>query len=130
MAFLLYDYRNGLGLNQIKIWISSLEKKERVKLDQKLDMLHMHGGDLFPNTLSATNEPGILKLRIHGNVQLRPLLCRGPVQIDKEFTLLLGAKEVGSVLRPKNAEQTAVLRKGEVTLDPANRRVRNERNPG
>ena len=130
MAFLLYDYKNRLGLNEIESWISSLQKKERVKLEQKLDMLHMHGDDLLPNTLSATNEPGILKLRIHGNVQLRPLLCRGPVQIDKEFTLLLGAKEVGSVLRPKNAEQTAVFRKGEVTLDPANRRVRNERNPG
>ena len=130
MPFLLYDYRNGRGLNEIKIWIASLQKTERVKLDYKLDMLHMHGVELFPNTLSATTEPGILKLRIHGGVQLRPLLCVGPVEIDREFTLLLGAKEVGSVLYPKRAEQQAVNRKGEVTLDPANRRVLSERYAG
>lgn len=127
MPFLLYDYRNAQGQNQIKIWIDDLQKKERAKFYQRLDMLHMHGDELLPNTLSPTNEPGILKLRVHGGVQLRPLLCRGPVNLAKEYTLLLGAKEVGSVLRPKNAEKLAVVRKDDVTHDPTNRRVLNER---
>lgn len=127
MSFLLYDYMNEHGLNEIKVWINDLQKKELAKLNSKLDMLHMHGDELIPSTLSPTREPGILKMRVHGSVQLRPLLCRGPINADAEYTLLLGAKEVGSVLRPKNADKLAVIRKDAVTLDPDNRRVLNER---
>ena len=61
-------------------------------------MLEKEGSNLFPQMLCGTETPGILKLRVKGNVQLRPMLCRGPIEIDKEFTLLLGACEVGGKL--------------------------------
>jgi hypothetical protein len=40
----------------------------------------------------------IYKLVIHGQRMLRPMLCKGPFQMDTEFTLLLGAIEINSKL--------------------------------
>lgn len=87
----------------------------------------MNGDALIPNTLSPTDEPGILKIRVHGKVQLRPLLCRGPVYPDTEYTLLAGAKEIGSVLKPNGVLALSVVRKQDVIQEPANRRILNER---
>ena len=42
MSFLLYDYVNAQGENEIKKWLDSLEKVERAKIDQRLDMLEEH----------------------------------------------------------------------------------------
>lgn len=127
MPFLLYDYLSAQGENMIAAWIKGLQPTERAKLNQKLDMLRMSGDVLIPNTLSPTDQPGILKIRVHGKIQLRPLLCRGPLNPGSEFTMLAGATEVGSKLRPKDVMQVAIERKNEVTADPVNRRTLNER---
>lgn len=127
MSFPLYDYMNKQGENEIKIWLSSLEKVERAKIDQRLDMLEEHGENLFPQILTGTDEKSILKLRAHGKVQLRPLLCRGPVSNAAEYTLLAGAKEVGSKLTPKGVLAESVQRRRAVIQDPTNRRKNHER---
>lgn len=127
MPFLLYDYLDRDGGNPVKEWIAKQQVAEKAKLSQKLDLLRMYGDELLPNTLSATDEPGILKIRVHGKVQLRPLLCRGPVQLGAEYTLLIGAIEKGSVLKPKGVLAVAVAHKQEVSQDPKNRRTLNER---
>lgn len=127
MSYILFDYVDQQGKNVFKDWAQGLQKAECAKLNAKLDMLERLGTDLFPQLLSGTDTPGILKLRVHGKVQLRPLLCYGPIKINGEFTLLMGAIEKGSKLIPKNADQTADTCKTAVMADPNNRRKHHER---
>ncbi len=123
MTFVLYDYVNGNGVNQIEKWARTLQVKDLGRLNAKLDMLSRVGPILIPDPLAGTSVSGIQKLKVKGNVQYRPMLCAGPISVDLEYTLLIGAKEVGSKLQPKNVEQTARDRKVEVIADPARRRL-------
>lgn len=127
MLFLLYDYVSANGKNEFQNWTEGLQPTERGKLNQKLDALAKDGESLFPQLLTGTGTAGILKLRVHGGVQLRPLLCRGPVPGESDFTLLAGAREIGWVLKPVGVESVANSRKTEVIQDPTNRRKIHER---
>jgi hypothetical protein len=89
MIFTLFDYTSENGKNDIKEWTGGLQKAERAKLNAKLDMLALKGHELFPQVLTDTPTPGIQKLRVKGKVQLRPMLCKGPVDKEKEYTLLI-----------------------------------------
>lgn len=122
MTFKLYDYLNAKGKNEFKEWCEKLEKSHLIKLNEKLDKLILYGEGLIPNLLSDTPVPGIKKIRVRGNVQLRPLLCRGPVHITEEFTLLMGAKEIGGKWSPADAPKTAKIKKQDVIDDPVRRR--------
>jgi hypothetical protein len=55
-----------------------LAKKEKAKLNQRIDSLELYGTDLIPGIVAPTGVASILKLKIHGKVQLRPMLCEGP----------------------------------------------------
>ncbi|OHC61711.1 MAG: hypothetical protein A2040_12770 [Rhodocyclales bacterium GWA2_65_19] len=127
MSFKLFDYRAPSGQNDFKAWTKTLQPAQRSKLNAKLDMLKMLGDALLPQVLTGTDTAGIYKLRVKGNVQLRPMLCSGPINVDREFTLLLGAVEVGGTLKPKNAAAIAAGRKDEVRSDPDKRRIDHER---
>lgn len=127
MAFLLYDYLSQTGNNEFQTWTEQLQKVQRAKLNARLDMLENHGDGLFPEILTGTNTPGILKLRVKGNVQLRPMLCKGPIEIEREYTLLLGAVEIGGKLKPTKADELANDCKAEVLQQPNTRRKKHER---
>ena len=127
MAFTLYDYVNEGGKNEFKAWCENLQTKHRAKLNQKLDALIQYGDGLHPHMLTDTNVPGIKKLRVQGNVKLRPLLCNGPVLVKSEYTLLMGAKEIGDKWSPKKAPESALVKKEAVIADPAKRRKKHER---
>jgi hypothetical protein len=127
MAFQLFDYCALSGENEFKAWSQRLQKPERAKLNAKLDKLKNNGDELFPLLLTGTDTPGILKLRVKGKVQLRPMLCKGPIEIDNEYTLLLGAFEVGGNLRPDGADRLANDLKAAVIASPATRRIIHER---
>lgn len=126
MAYNLYDYLDASGDNDFRAWTAGCQPVERAKLNSRIDMLTVHGEGLFPQILTNSGVPGILKIRCHGNTQLRPLLCRGPHDADVEFTFLLGAKEKGSKWVPKDAPTIADGRKEEVLKD-IKRRCRHER---
>lgn len=126
MPFKIFDYVNSSAENEIKIWMGSLQKIPLAKLNARIDWLALHGDGLFPDILTSTPVPGILKLRIRGGVQLRPMLCKGPLSINDEYTLLLGAKEVGGKLVPKNAPEIANTIKIEIIANPTERRVNHE----
>jgi hypothetical protein len=89
-------------------------------------MLEQHGPDLPPALLSDSSVSGIKKLKVHGNVQLRPHLCAGPINRSQEFTILVGAKEKDWKLDPSNAGEIAEKRRNEIVTDPT-RRVPHER---
>lgn len=127
MSFQLFDYRGLDGTNEFKSWTQSLQSTERGKLDAKLDMLQLMGFRLLPEVLTGTDVPGVLKLRVKGKVQLRPMLCKGPINMESEFSLLIGAIEVGNKLKPANAPSVAADRKEVIRRDPDNRRVSHER---
>lgn len=115
------------GVNDFEIWTQGLEKRLRAKLNAKLDMLARVGPDLPPSLLSNTRSPHIRKLRIQGNVALRPMLCEGPVNVGTEFTLLLGANERDRRLVPADADHNAETRRREVLRNPTERRCDHER---
>jgi hypothetical protein len=69
----------------------------------------------------------IYKLVIHSSVMLRPLLCRGPLQMALEYTLLMGAIERNWRL-PAGALQQAEANRLIILADPS-RRVKHERIP-
>lgn len=128
MPFLIFDYKNKHGLNEFKEWTLGLEKPQRAKLNEKIDKLSLHGDQLYPEMLTGTSVAGIQKLRVKvGNVQLRPLLCKGPVNMQNEYILLMGAKEVGDKWVPKEAPSMAATKKAEVIKDPTKRRIEHER---
>ena len=125
MAYLLYDFVDTHRENVFLEWTLKLQKRERTKLTQRLDMLELHGEELFPLTLAGTSVASIFKLKVQGPVKLRPLLCRGPVPGEANtYTLLAGAKEVGSDWQPKNILNIAQGRRHSVAADPTNRRVK------
>lgn len=86
-------------------------------------MLENVGSDLPPQLLAGPikNYAHIYKMRINGRVALRPLLCKGPINNDQEFTLLKGATEMDRKLEPRNAPDIAVVRRGEILLNSARR---------
>lgn len=127
MPYLIFDYVNHQGQNEFKEWTSGLEKPQRAKLNEKLDKLELYGDTLHPEMLTGTGVAGIKKIRTKGNVQLRPLLCNGPINVKNEYTLLMGAKEIGNKWVPRNAPTLAKTKKQEVIDDPINRRIRHER---
>jgi len=127
MPYKLFDYLSDNGLNEFKEWTQGLQKAQRAKLNQKLDALMLYGDVLYPEVLTGTDVAGIQKLRVKGNVQLRPMLTNGPIRVGKEYTLLLGAIEVGGKLKPSNAPQLANNNKDAVIENPTRRRIDHER---
>jgi len=119
--FALFDYTDKNGNNDIKAWTLGLQKNQRARLNAKLDMLTEHGLELFPHVLTDTPTPGIQKLRVKGNVQLRPMLCKGPINNENEFTLLIGATERDSRFVPDKADEKASDRKKIIIENPYRR---------
>ena len=126
VKFNLFDYLGQSGTNEIREWTKNLQKPEIAKLNIKLDMLEHKGLDLLPNILTGSPTAGILKLRVKGNKQLRPMLCRGPFDKGKEFTLLIGAIEKNFKFVPSKADEIANDRKETIIKYP-NRRCEHER---
>ena len=126
MPYTLYDFVDLNETNEFRTWMDNLQPDQLGKLEQKLDMLTLHGEALVPHTLTDSPVPGIRKLRIHGNVQLRPLLCNGPIDHHNEYTLLFGAKEIGGRWSPRNAPSKAQERKDQVIQSPGERRKPHE----
>jgi hypothetical protein len=109
MAWDVYEFLDSRNERVIVQWVrkAKIQKKARILLDQKLDLLREHGPNLPPGLLSSGPIDGghIYKLKVKGPVMLRPLLCRGPFRMDEEYTLLQGAIERGDVLPIRDVEQ-------------------------
>lgn len=123
----IYDHVDQRGINAIAEWTRGLQSVQRKLLRSKLDMLAQAGPDLPTQLLSGTGVAHIYKLRVKGNVQLRRMLCKGPIEPDAEFTMLFGAIEVGDVLQPVDAADRAAIIREEILTDPNNRRCEHER---
>ena len=119
----LYDYLTASGDNDFKGWSKDLQKPDLARLNRKLKMLEDNGPNLGPGLLAGPIKgyAHIYKLKMTSSVALRPLLCKGPIDNDKEFTLLKGAFEIGSAWEPPNARADAVNRREIVKNSPSRR---------
>jgi len=122
----IYDYVDPLKGNLMRAWSTGLQKKEKAKLNSKIDALAMHGADLIPGILAPTGVPAIFKLKVHGQVQLRPMVCEGPGRTELEFTFLLGATEESWDYLPANAPDIAAAIRNDLLVHP-DRRTAHER---
>jgi hypothetical protein len=107
MAWRLYDFKakrdGNPARSAIQEWLDSarITKRSRGQLNQKLDMLEKCGTDLPPKLLAGPlaskrqklRQKHIYKIIVHGDIMLRPFLCKGPIRNDEEFTLLMGVIE-------------------------------------
>jgi hypothetical protein len=127
-SWLLYDYVDGNGRNVFKDFTLCLETKELAKLNRKLEMLEKEP-ELPPGLLVGPLKgfPHLYLLKIKGDVQVRPFLCKGPAHRNREFTLLFGAYEKDSKYIPPNAWELAEANRLKVEADPIKRRCRHER---
>jgi len=120
----LWDFLSARGENVILRWVKDdrLTVSDRAKLNQKLDRLSQVEFSLAIDTklLAGPIHKDIYKLVIHGDVMLRPMLCRGPVDPLGEYTLLLGAVETGGKL-PKGSKEKAAENREAVLSDPSRR---------
>lgn len=128
MAWNLYDYVGNGARNLFKEWSQRLQKADLARLNRKLKMLEDNGPDLGPKFLAGPikRHAHIYKIIINGNVALRPLLCKGPIDNENEFTLLMGAFERDWKWVPPDAPNVAAVRRQEVFSDPDNRRCPHE----
>jgi hypothetical protein len=129
MPYALFDHLDAQLRNEVRIWAQALQKRERIKFDKKLDLLQQHGMSLLPNLLAGPVDTHIYKLRFGVDRLLRPRLCRGPINNETEFTLLLGAFEVGGNDKPPDANSQAVERRAAILAD-VRRRCPHERFDG
>jgi hypothetical protein len=123
----LFDYVNERGENEFEFWCQGLQTGDLAKLNRKLDMLRKEPSlppQLLAGPLGGTH---VYKLKVNGRVALRPMLCKGPIENDHEFTLLYGAVERDRVLVPEDAVSRAADRRERVIADPARRRRPHER---
>ncbi len=100
----------------------TLQKKSLAKLHRKLEILEQTGPDFAPGLLKGTKAPHIDKIKIEGRVSYAVLVCRGPISMQEELTLLLAAQEHDRKL-PPGSEQSAEDRRLEVRDKPLERRV-------
>jgi len=129
MAWLIYEFVDDRGDPVLAIWFrrERVQKNARILFDQKVDLLAKYGPDLPPELLAGPVDGHIykLKVRAHG-VQLRPHLCKGPVNNDTEYTFLCGAIEKNSELDPIDVAERSE-RNRQVILTDNNRRKSYER---
>src|SRR5271165_1740162 len=113
----LRDYLKANGHNDIQEWIDVLSKKDRIRLEHKLDYVAATEFDLVLGTKALAGlkrHPHIYKLRAMADSALRIMLCRGPVDMSAELTLLLGVEERDFKYEPRDAPALAAARRAEV----------------
>lgn len=128
MQYQIWDFIDSRGRNVIREWVNDerLTKRDRAALNQKIKRLAQIDFELARNTklLAGPIYRHIYKLVIHGDVMLRPMLCKGPIGIETEYSLLLGAIERGGKLPAGSAEQAEENR--EVIIRDHQRRIPHE----
>jgi hypothetical protein len=122
----LWNFLDHRGYNVIHQWAKDdrLSKRDQALFNQKCARLVQMDFALAINTklLAGPIIEHIYKLVIHGDVMLRPMLCKGPINSATEYTLLLGAVERGGRL-PVRAQGQAAQNRQTVIENPSRRRA-------
>src|SRR4051812_43975581 len=105
MRFWQLADRRGDG--EFAAWRDGLSKTDRAVLDEKMRALDRFGTDVgFWKGVASYGR--LNKLRIQTPTRaLRPIVCKGPFEMNSEITLLFGAFEEDDKWEPANAPATA-----------------------
>jgi len=121
----LWDFVSPRGENVISRWAKDekLSTKDRAKLNQRLDRLVQVDFEQAKSTklLNGPLRKEIYKVKVHGQVMMRPLLCRGPFEKEAEYTLLLGAIEKNWKLEPSTCLEDADKNRTTLVADKTRR---------
>ena len=100
--------------NDVDIWIKGLSVKARARLDAIIRHMEItKDWTRTPYFSPLTGYSGICEIKfIVQNKQYRPLGCYGPE--ENEYTILIGAYEIGNRFEPLNAPQMALARRLEI----------------
>ncbi len=108
--FSLHEYVDGRGQGTITSWRDGLQRRAQARFNDKAKLLREEGPTVSTELLAGPIKDAtrkyrhLYKLRIQvGGVQLRPILCKGPIDKTTEFTFLMGAFEVGGKWNPRNS---------------------------
>ena len=127
MPWSVYEFLNPRGDGIIVQWI----EKERIQrsivgsLNEKVDMLRQLGPELPPQLLASLGGQ-IYKLKVKRRVQLRPMLCDGPINNGTEYTFLVGCIERGDEYDPPDAVGIAQKNRETILSDKARRRLHDD----
>ena len=123
MPWTVYEFTDHRGDGVIVDWIrrEKIQKTAVAILNQKVDLLRQ-AGTLPPQLLAGPIDGHIYKLKIKGRVQLRPMLCKGPIHNDIEYTFLQGCIERGNELDPIDAPGRAEKNRRIILTEPSRRR--------
>ncbi|HZQ19604.1 MAG TPA: hypothetical protein VFA90_12850 [Terriglobales bacterium] len=117
MPWELYDYVSRRGENVIKQWCGRLQKRDLIRLTQRIDKLAESGHELCPGLAGPIhNSRHLYKIKVNGNVAARLFLCKGPISMETEYTLLFGAFESDDKL-PAGTLETAEQYRQEIISD-------------
>lgn len=133
MAFDICVYVHNDGHVPFYEWVDKkVPKAQRIKLTRQLDRLHLNGEVLRNDPLADCGVNGLSKLKVRGNLQLRPLLCvfyGDNYHINKNdlcYVFLVGAFEKDSKYVPDNAREIALNYKKNICDDYLNRKIKHE----
>ena len=131
VAWQIFEYLDDRGRSVIGAWLveKNISDRDRGQLVQKMDLLHRVGPELPPRLLAGPikskrnrkMQSHVYKLIIHGEKMLRPMLCKGPIAMEAEYTMLHGAIEVNFELDTDADE--AEQRRLEIIADAGRRRL-------
>jgi len=107
----IYCFVTHRGKNIIREWLEAerIPRTQVAVFQAKIDAYERGGPDLSQGFIVGPVAKHIYKMKVKGHkghVQLRPMVCYGPF-VDGEVTMLFGAIEKDSKLRPEDwKEQT------------------------
>lgn len=117
---ILFEYVDRRGRGVITDW--RLEVRQRAKLDEQLDRLRQIDWRLaLGRLIHGAGSRHVFKIRVRGNVQLRPLLYRPP-GAPREIVFVMRAVERDGRLDPIDALEMAELRRKRTIVQPERRR--------
>jgi hypothetical protein len=122
---ILYEYAGGRGHGAMSDWMGTKEAREHSwYFEQAVDRLSQAAPESLPGIVAGPlrGHRHLYKLRLGGKVRLRPLLCKGPLEPERELTFLLPAFERDGRLHPADALAKADRRRQEILFDDRRRR--------
>lgn len=123
----IYAFVTHRGENVIREWLKAekVPKSQIAIFQAKIDAYESGGPDLNPGLIHGPVAKNIYKMKIKGHkghVQLRPMVCYGPFDVDLDVTMLCGAIEKDFQLHPSNCKEKAQENRDALIADRNRRR--------
>ena len=118
----LFEFVTSGGKGVISAWVKK-HPQHRGAMKARTDDLRKYGVGSEETLPWCCHEgDGIYKLKVRAKPQFRPHLCKGPISIDSEATLLATAIEENFTLEPSDIMARSKQRRAEIEADQNRRK--------